>query len=197
MIHKLKLIIVVTLLAIVSCNKESLVEGYIPTKPVVINLDKEITKATKKDISIIIDKVNYTVNVDYRFYKAGTVEVRELFLGFSNTASSNYLQLTLKGNTNIGTVNIGELINPMFVSGGTYSGQLLYALNDIGTTNYNYYTINEVTMSKLIYIPFRTVDFNSPSISIYGYFTCKVEAEKFTINKCVYKVLGDINAGDE
>lgn len=78
-----------SLIMFTSCNKESLIEGRLPTNPVTINLNEEIPRGFKKNINFNIEGVNYTINTNYYYQISGNTEVRQVFI--YNISSLNYI----------------------------------------------------------------------------------------------------------
>lgn len=181
----------------ISCNEESLVEGLIPTKPIIIEINQVILKGNQKNIVIPIEGNNFTFNANYYFQLSGNLEVRQLSIGYGNNITPNYLTFQLKGSNNIGVADSGILISSLFSSQAVYNGMLLYSLNNTGSTSYNYYTINNVTQNNNFYIPFKTLNINTNTDAMYGYILCRIEPSKCTIFKCVYQKTGNLKAGEE
>lgn len=184
------------LLLLISCNEESLIEGRIPTKPVIIEINEDILKGFQKNISINIEGINYTFNPNYYYQLSGNTEVRQIGFTNGNNPTVDYFTFVQSGNY-IGVATEGQEINTLFTSQLLYAGLLLYSINTINTTNYSYYTNNGATYDNLLYIPFKTLNLDTQTTSIYGWFSCEISPEKITIYKCVYRKIGTIEAGEE
>ena len=195
----LKIIIIVVITFVInSCSEESVIEGLVPTKPVVLDLNFEVPATQFKTLTFLIDEDEYKLKLSY--YKPnppyGEHDV------YIDLIVNNSRFIKLRRNTYLALANNGTLIDKTFFNANAYTQEVLlwiYVYQPQSGLPDLVYNKNGSAFDKLLYIPF-TVDrttVDAKEKNIFGWMSATVTKTGVTIHKIAYIKNTSINAGQE
>lgn len=193
---KLKIILLVFVIFISNaCSEESIIEGLVPTKPVIVDLNIEVPVTTFKTSTITIDGDDYLLKTN--FYRSNTsITQYEVYF---DILVNNQRYFKFRGVNIIYTSNYGDIIEQSQFTNPGYTQLILlngYVIPQTGIFTSLYPDARE--FNETIYIPFNADTINNVgNKNIYGWISATITTDKVILHKIVYVKNTSIIAGEE
>ncbi|SKA48421.1 hypothetical protein SAMN04488128_11219 [Chitinophaga eiseniae] len=182
------------MMMMMSCSKESPVEGLSFSATSVVPINAEIAAGGSKTIALTVNKRTLNLEVKNTSVTGNGFETKHCSMAMVNGEAV----FNLHANTaNIQTVGTGVEITAAAFSNPSSGGSLYYTTRPVNGTAYNYVNSNGIRFGNNYYIPFRIKPANNKEAPIYAYLECRITAEKLTVHKMVYNAAGRLSAGGE
>ena len=185
------LTIVILSILLTKCSKESAIEGLIPTKIIVEDLNLEMPKNSNGTLNIKIDNANYGLfYINSWFGNNFSISLTPIQAPGNQTSTIGFNKFS--GINYISTFTLNEEVAENLV----YSGGGNITTGTFSGNNY-FYTYNGIpNFGKEYYFGFKRQQ-ASNTIPLYGWMLLRVQTDKVIIKKIAYIKNKTIKAGEE